>query len=97
MAARNYFPHFYVSPIKKIFRNKTLRAYLSAFTFALAHLLFANWIAVVGSFIAGLVFAFTYIHSRSTLLVAIEHSLWGCWLFTTGLGVHFDSNMLAGR
>lgn len=79
---------------KKIFKSKTLRAYLSAFTFALAHLLFANWIAVVGSFIAGLVFAFTYIQSRSTLLVAIEHSLWGCWLFTAGLGVHFDSSML---
>lgn len=80
---------------KKVFKSKTLRAYLSAFTFALAHLLFANWIAVVGSFIAGLVFAFTYIQSRSTLLVAIEHSLWGCWLFTAGLGVHFDSTMMA--
>ena len=78
---------------KKVFKSKTLRAYLSATSFALAHLLFANWIAVVGSFIAGLVFSFTYIHSRSTLLVAVEHSLWGCWLFTAGLGMYFDSTM----
>lgn len=79
---------------KKIFKSKKLRIVISAGVFALAHLMFANWIAVVGSFIAGLVFAVTYVHSRSTLLVAIEHSLWGVWLFTAGLGVHFDSSML---
>lgn len=79
---------------KKIFKSKQLRIAISASVFALAHLMFANWIAVVGSFIAGLVFAITYVQSRSTLLVAIEHSLWGVWLFTAGLGVHFDSSML---
>jgi len=79
---------------KKVFKSKQLRAILSALSFSLAHLLFANWFAVVGSFFAGLVFAYTYMNSRSTLLVAIEHSLWGCWLFTAGLGVHFDSNFL---
>lgn len=79
---------------KKIFKSKQLRVVISAAVFALAHLMFANWIAVAGSFIAGLVFALTYVHSRSTLLVAIEHSLWGVWLFTAGLGVHFDSSML---
>jgi len=88
---RTYLFHRY----KKVFRSKNLRAWLSAFCFALAHLMFANWIAVLGSFIAGLVFAYTYLHSRSTLLVALEHSLWGCWLFTAGLGIHFDSGMLA--
>lgn len=88
---RTYFFHRY----KRVFKSKNLRAWLSAFCFALAHLMFANWLAVVGSFIAGLVFAYTYIHSRSTLLVALEHSLWGCWLFTAGLGIHFDSGMLA--
>lgn len=79
---------------KKVFKSKQLRAFISAAVFALAHLIFANWIAVAGSFIAGLAFAFTYMNSRSTLLVAIEHSLWGSWLFTAGLGIHFDSSML---
>lgn len=88
---RTFFFHRY----KKVFKSKNLRAWLSALSFALAHLLFGNWIAVLGSFVAGLVFSYTYIHSRSTLLVALEHSLWGCWLFTAGLGVHFDSGMLA--
>lgn len=88
---RTYLFHRY----KRIFRSKNLRAWLSAISFGLAHLMFANWIAVVGSFFAGLVFAYTYMHSRSTLLVALEHSLWGCWLFTAGLGIHFDSGMLA--
>lgn len=88
---RTYMFHRY----KKVFKSKYLRAWLSAGCFALAHLMFANWIAVLGSFIAGLVFAYTYIHSRSTLLVALEHSLWGCWLFTAGLGIHFDSGMIS--
>ena len=79
---------------KRVFRSKSLRAALSATSFALAHLVFANWFAVIGSFFAGLVFSFTYIRSRSTLLVAFEHSLWGCWLFTSGLGVYFDSTMV---
>ena len=87
---RTYLFHRY----KRLFKSKQLRAWLSAGCFALAHLMFANWIAVVGAFIAGLVFAFTYMHSRSTVLVAVEHSLWGCWLFTAGLGVHFDSTRL---
>lgn len=87
---RTFFFHRY----KNVFKSKQLRVVISAAVFALAHLLFANWIAVVGSFFAGLVFAFTYMHSRSTLLVAIEHSLWGVWLFTAGLGVYFDSSML---
>ncbi|MBU2883169.1 CPBP family intramembrane metalloprotease [Psychrosphaera sp. B3R10] len=87
---RTYLFHRY----KHIFKSKNLRAWLSALSFALAHLMFANWIAVVGSFFAGLVFAYTYMHSRSTLLVTLEHSLWGCWLFTAGLGIHFDSGML---
>lgn len=80
---------------KKVFKSKDLRVFISASVFALAHLMFANWVAVAGSFIAGLVFALTYVHSRSTLLVALEHSLWGLWLFTTGLGIHFDSSMLS--
>ena len=79
---------------KKVFRSKSLRVVLSSVAFALAHIIFANWIAVAGAFIAGLVFSLTYIHSRSTLLVALEHSLWGLWLFTAGLGIHFDSSML---
>lgn len=89
---RTYFFHRY----KRLFKSKVLRVWLSAFSFALAHLMFANWIAVVGSFVAGLVFAYTYMISRSTMLVSLEHSLWGCWLFTAGLGIHFDSDMLAG-
>ena len=88
---RTYLFHRY----KPVFRSKQLRVWLSAGCFSLAHLMFANWVAVLGSFVAGLVFAVTYVQSRSTLLVTIEHSLWGIWLFTAGLGVHFDSTMLS--
>ncbi|MCH2056269.1 MAG: hypothetical protein MK214_06560 [Thalassotalea sp.] len=42
------------------------------------------------STIAGYCFSKTYTVSRSTLLVALEHSLWGAWVFTLGLGHYFD-------
>jgi membrane protease YdiL (CAAX protease family) len=37
----------------------------------------------------GLLFAFTYLRSRSTLLVAAEHALYGDFVFTVGIGGMF--------
>ncbi|MEK8021825.1 MAG: hypothetical protein VSS75_033535 [Candidatus Parabeggiatoa sp.] len=51
--------------------------------------MFANWIAIILSFISGLFFAQTYYKTRSALLVTIEHILYGNFLFTIGLGWFF--------
>lgn len=87
---RTYLFHRY----KTIIPNKQHRALLSSICFGYAHILYANWIAVLLATIAGYFFCQTYIQSRSTALVAVEHSLWGIWIFTLGLGAHFDSNMI---
>jgi CAAX protease family protein len=42
--------------------------------------------------VAGLLFASTYERSRSTLLVSIEHALYGDVVFTVGLGSLFYSS-----
>ncbi|MDY0042542.1 MAG: CPBP family intramembrane glutamic endopeptidase, partial [Desulforhabdus sp.] len=60
---------------------------LSAAAFGFAHLFFDNWIAIVLSLAGGFVFANTYLRSRSLLITAIEHGLWGDFLFTVGLGM----------
>ena len=61
----------------------------SAFVFGLAHLFFANWIAPTLTAIGGYLFARTYVRSGSTLAAALEHALWGDFLFTVGLGWYF--------
>jgi membrane protease YdiL (CAAX protease family) len=61
----------------------------SALAFAWAHLVFFNWIALSFTFAGGWMFAQTYRRSRSLALVCIEHALYGCLVFTLGLGWYF--------
>lgn len=79
---------------KYIIPRKRHRVYLSSVAFGFAHVFYGNWIAVVLSTVAGYVFSKTYAQSRSTILVALEHSCWGAWLFTLGLGRFFDSSVI---
>jgi len=87
---RTYFFHRY----KRIMPSKWLRIIISASVFALAHIVYANWVAVSLAFIGGLLFAYTYAQSRSTITCVLEHSLWGIWMFTLGMGDYLDSGAL---
>lgn len=87
---RTYFFHRY----KRIMPNKTVRIVISASVFALAHIVYANWVAVLLAFLGGLLFSYTYAQSRSTFVCVIEHSLWGLWMFTLGIGQYLDAGAL---
>lgn len=80
---RTFFFHRY----KQILPSKHWRLAISSCSFALAHVIYGNWVAVAVSCIGGLIFGYRYMQSRSTLVVIAEHSLWGCFLFTIGVGV----------
>lgn len=84
---RTFFFHRY----QPVFRSDAALVVASATAFGLAHLFFGNAYAPVLSTIGGLLFAATYARSRSTLQSVIEHSLWGDFLFTVGLGWYFYS------
>ena len=84
---RTYFFHRY----KRIMPSKTVRIIVSASVFALAHIVYANILAVLLAFLGGLLFSYTYAQSRSTFVCVIEHSLWGLWMFTLGLGDVLDA------
>lgn len=83
---RTFFFHRYKSILPK--QSYLLSA--SALLFGLAHGIYGNWLAVVLSAIGGVVFGYRYTQSRSTAVVVIEHSLWGCFLFTIGLGSYLS-------
>lgn len=71
------------------------RVAISAVSFGMAHLFFANWIAPLLSLAGGLLFARSYARRRSTLLVCVEHGLWGNLIFTVGLGWYFYGGSIA--
>ncbi|HVY55583.1 MAG TPA: CPBP family intramembrane glutamic endopeptidase [Thermodesulfobacteriota bacterium] len=61
----------------------------SAIAFGYMHIIFINSIAVVMSVIGGLLFASNFARNRSLGLVSVEHALYGCLIFTIGLGKFF--------
>ena len=68
---------------------------LNAFVFMWVHMVFENSVVLVLTFIAGVLFAHTYLKSRSFLLVCVEHTLYGYLLFVSGLGeLFFQSGTL---
>lgn len=61
----------------------------SAIAFALMHLVFKKPLAVALTFAGGLLFAWRYRQTGSLLVSSFEHALYGCFLFTIGLGSFF--------
>ena len=86
---------FFFHRYRRLFRNDATRFVISGLCFGLAHLFFANWIAPALTTLGGLIFARTYARTGSTLLVSLEHSLWGNFIFTIGLGWYFYAGAIA--
>ena len=63
--------------------------------FGFAHIVFGNVWAPVLSAAGGLLFASTYLKSRSVMCAAFEHALWGILIFTIGLGPLFAGGTVA--
>ncbi len=61
----------------------------SGLAFAFVHIVFRNPLAVILTFPGGLLFAFRYLQTGSLVVSSLEHSLYGCALFTVGLGSNF--------
>jgi len=77
---------FFFARYEVVFTNNKLMIFVNTLVFSLAHLFFMNTLVIVLTLIGGLVFAITYSKTKSTILVSIEHALYGNWLFTVGMG-----------
>ncbi len=76
--------------VRHSFLNTEFRFVLaSAVAFALAHLMFGNFVALILGLIGGAIFARTYWRTNSFGLVWFEHSLYGILIFTSGWGWYF--------
>ena len=77
---------FFFQRYQSLFKSKVLFIIINATLFSLAHIFFRNGLVMLLTFIGGLLFALTFQRTKSTLLVTIEHAIYGCWLFTVGMG-----------
>lgn len=77
---------FFFKRYHGFFKSELLFFFVNAILFSLAHLFFRSVLVLILTFFGGLLFAFTFKKTESTLLVSIEHALYGSWLFTVGMG-----------
>ncbi len=81
---RSFFFHRY----RTLFPRPWAMIAASALAFSFAHIIFRNFIALGFTLVGGVIFAWRYRQSQSLFVSAFEHALYGCWMFTVGLG-HF--------
>ena len=77
---------FFFQRYQSLFKNEILFILINAALFSLAHLFFRNTLVMILTFIGGILFALTFKKTKSTLFVSVEHAIYGCWLFTVGMG-----------
>jgi uncharacterized protein len=83
------FRAYFVHRFRPLFSGENSMILASAAAFAFMHIVFRNPIAVVYTFAGGVLFARRYYRSGSLLVSSLEHALYGCWMFTVGLGPYF--------
>jgi uncharacterized protein len=87
---KSFFFHRYGS----IFSGPAALILLNGISFGLFHLWYANVIAPLFSVAAGMLLAYRYVKTRSLIIVTIEHSLLGIFLYIIGLGWFFYSGSI---
>lgn len=90
LAYRSMFFHRYGD----LFPGNAVKIIVSAAVFAFAHILYKNWMVLVLSFMAGLIFSYRYYKTKSLAISVLEHAMYGVWLFACGLGYFFVSSMV---
>jgi uncharacterized protein len=80
---------FFFERYAALFPGRWTMIVASAAAFAFLHIIFRNPLAPALTFAGGLLFAYRYAETGSLATSSIEHALYGCWLFTVGLGPYF--------
>lgn len=87
---RSFFFHRY----KTLFKKDWIKIILSGFFFSLGHSLYKNLMVLGLAFIAGIIYAYHYNKTKSLAVNWLEHSIYGIWLFASGLGTFFVSSFV---
>ncbi|NJO89030.1 MAG: CPBP family intramembrane metalloprotease [Chloroflexia bacterium] len=90
LAYRVLFFHRYAN----LFSSKWTQILVSAVFFSFGHIIYKSPLVMFLTFVAGFIFAYRYHQSKSYLLSAIEHALYGTWMFFSGLGIYFIASLV---
>lgn len=80
-----------------LFGTRTGPLIASALMFGYMHVMLGNIVAVVGTTLVGFLIGQSYLKSRSLALASFEHALYGCWVYTLGLGIYFYTGAAWGQ
>ena len=86
---------FFFERYAGLFPGKWAMVVASAAAFTFLHIVFRNSLAVWLTFAGGLLFAARYAETGSLATSSFEHALYGCFLFTVGLGQYFYAGTIA--
>jgi hypothetical protein len=86
---RAFFLHRYAGLFPDTAAGRWALLLASAAAFGFLHIIFRNSLAVGLTFCGGILFAWRYAETGSLATSSFEHALYGCWLFTVGLGQYF--------
>ncbi|UFS63179.1 CPBP family intramembrane metalloprotease [Sulfurimonas sp. HSL-3221] len=89
LAQEIVFRGFFTYRFEHLIADRRLLILFNALLFSLVHGVFGNPVAVILSFLGGVLFMRTYLRTRSVAMSAIEHSLYGNLVFTLGIGGFF--------
>lgn len=77
---------FFFERYRPLFSATTAMIVASAAMFGFSHIIFRNYWSVALTLAAGLLFAWRYEVTGSLLVSSLEHALYGCYVFSVGLG-----------
>ena len=80
------FRSFFMTRYEELFPNRWVLIGMSGLCFGLSHLILNNWIAPTFSTVGGMIFAYGFDRHRSLKWATIEHAVYGCFVFTIGIG-----------
>lgn len=83
------FRSFFFKRYHELFSTQKSLITVNALSFGWVHVILLNWVAVVFSALGGLIFARTYAKTESLAATSAEHAIYGCIIFTLGLGHYF--------
>jgi len=86
---------FFFERYAPLFPGRWTMIVASAAAFAFLHIIFRNPLAPALTFAGGLLFGWRYAETGSLAVSSFEHALYGCWLFTVGLGGYFYHGTIA--
>jgi membrane protease YdiL (CAAX protease family) len=86
---------FFFERYAELFPARWAIIFASAVAFAFLHIIFRNWLSVGMTFFGGILFAALYSETNSLATSGLLHALFGCWIFTVGLGQYFYTGTIA--